>query len=325
VTFLKDRAQVAKRINDNGKTAGKAAAAARAGGQTLAAGLQRFWRDMCVLAVAPALLYLVFSLFTYSPEDPGWSRTGSLTAPVHNVGGRFGAWLADVLMQLLGYLAFLLPVILAVAAWYALFGQRQGGGREERSEDELEPALRLIGLVGFVVAGAGFLHLRLFQGDVAQAGGILGRLVSNSLAAAIGPLGSNLFVVVLLLASITLATGLSWLALMERIGKGVMALGPLLQRSQKQAVEMRAARAAREEREVVRKVEAEVRAKREPVRIEPPAAPVVEKSERAKRATQIPMFSGVRHESGGGLPSLSLLDDPRPQPAGYDAQTLETL
>ena len=322
---------MAKRISDNGdgKTAGKAAGrgggSSRPAGPALAAGLQRFWRDLCVLGVAPALLYLVASLATYSAEDPGWSRTGSLTAPIQNVGGRFGAWLADVLMQLLGYLAFLLPVILAAAAWYALFGHRRSVEREPRAEGELEPALRLIGLVGFVVAGAGFLHLRLFTGDVAQAGGILGRLVSNSLAAGFGPLGSNLFVIGLLLASITLATGLSWLALMERIGKWVLALGPLLQRGQKQAVEIKQARAAREEREVVRKVDAEVRAKREPVRIEPPPAPVVEKSERAKRETQIPMFSGVRTESSGGLPSLSLLDDPKPQPAGYDAQTLETL
>ena len=313
---------MAKRINDNGKTAGKAATAGRSVGPGLAAGLQRFWRDLSLIAIAPALLYLVASLVTYSADDPGWSRTGSLVGPVHNVGGRFGAWSADVLMQLLGYLAFLLPVILAAAAWYALFGMRRN---QPRGEGELEPALRLIGLVGFIVAGAGFLHLRLFSGDVAQAGGILGRLVSNSLAAAFGPLGSNLFVIMLLLASITLATGLSWLALMERIGKAVMALGPLLERGQKQAVEIKQARAAREEREEVRKVDAQVRARREPVRIEPPAAPVVEKSERAKRETQIPMFSGVRTESNGELPSLSLLDDPKPQPAGYDAQTLETL
>ena len=86
-------------------------------------------------------------------------------------------------------------MLLGAVAWHALFGQRREGGR---TGQELEPALRLIGLVGLLVAGAGFLHMRLYTGDVVQAGGILGRLVSNSLSAAFGPLGSNLFVVVLL-------------------------------------------------------------------------------------------------------------------------------
>ena len=60
------------------------------------------------------------------------------------------------------------------------------------------------------------------------------------------------------------------------------------------------------------------------MRIEPPAAPVVEKSERAKRETQIPMFQGVNGD-GSDLPPLALLNDPKPQPKGYDEETLETL
>ena len=59
------------------------------------------------------------------------------------------------------------------------------------------------------------------------------------------------------------------------------------------------------------------RAKREPVKIEPPAAPVVEKSERAKREQQIPLFHGTGGDPSG-LPPLALLDDPKPQPKGYD-------
>jgi S-DNA-T family DNA segregation ATPase FtsK/SpoIIIE len=78
----------------------------------------------------------------------------------------------------------------------------------------------------------------------------------------------------------------------------------------------------REEREEVRKVETEKREKRAPVRIEPPPAPVVEKSERAKRETQIPLF---HTGDGTGIPPLALLDDPKPQAKGYSEETLETL
>ena len=73
---------------------------------------QRLWRDLALIAIAPLLLYLLASLFTFSPTDPGWSKAGSLTAPIHNMGGQVGAWLADVLLYLFGYVAFLLPLVL---------------------------------------------------------------------------------------------------------------------------------------------------------------------------------------------------------------------
>lgn len=40
---------------------------------------------------------------------------------------------------------FLLPVALGVVSWIALFGSDQ----EEQAEGHLEPALRLVGIVGF--------------------------------------------------------------------------------------------------------------------------------------------------------------------------------
>ncbi|MBN5048978.1 cell division protein FtsK [Stenotrophomonas sp. LMG 10879] len=281
---------------------------------------QRLWRDLGLIAIAPALLYLAASLFTYSATDPGWSHTGSVVAPVHNMGGRAGAWIADVLLQLFGYIAFLLPVVLGALAWIAMFGLK----RESKGENDLDPALRLVGLVGFLIAGTGFLHVRLFSGDVSSAGGILGKLVGNSLSVGFGALGANLFVLVLLLASITLATGLSWFVVMEKIGRGVMSLAPLLERKKEQATEWQQTRVMREERQEVRKADAEVRAKREPVKIEPRPEPVIEKSDRAKRDNQIPMFRGVNGD-GSDLPPLALLDDPKPQPVGYDKDTLDAL
>src|SRR3546814_10285539 len=49
---------------------------------------QRLWRDIALILIAPLLLYLLASLLSFSPSDPGWSHSGSLTAPLHNVGGR---------------------------------------------------------------------------------------------------------------------------------------------------------------------------------------------------------------------------------------------
>ncbi|MCR6662300.1 MAG: DNA translocase FtsK 4TM domain-containing protein [Luteimonas sp.] len=284
---------------------------------------QRVFRDIALILIAPFLLYLLVCLATHSPDDPGWfSQSGGVTAPLHNAGGFIGAWLADVLLGLTGYVAYLLPIMLGAIAWIALFGMDSDGD----GNVDLGPALRLVGIVGFLVAATGLLSLKLpaVVGLPEGGGGILGRLIGNSLNRGFGMIGGNLFLLALLLVSVTLATGLSWLAVMDRIGGWALALPALFRRSTKQASEWKEARAHREERQEVRKVDSELRAKREKVRIEPPPAPVVEKSDRAKREQQIPMFAGISG-SGSELPSLALLDPPKPQPKGYDEETLDVL
>ena len=283
---------------------------------------QRVMRDVLMIAIAPLLLYLLAILVTYSPEDKGFNTSGSVTGNLHNVGGEVGAFLASLLIYLCGYAAFLLPIILGIVAWIALFKMDTDGD----GDADLGPALRLIGLFAFLIASVGLLTLRI--GDVdgfsAGAGGILGKLVGNSLHTLFGPMGSNLFLLALLLIAVTLATGLSWFSVMDWIGAQVLKLPDVFRRGQKQATEWNEARTLREERTEARKVDTQLRAKREPVKIEPPPAAtvVVEKSERAKRDQQIPLFMGG---DPGALPPLALLDDPKPQPVGYDEKTLEAL
>jgi S-DNA-T family DNA segregation ATPase FtsK/SpoIIIE len=313
---------VAKAVSDTAKSSRKAAT--QAGGAAMHPRRHRLWRDLALIVIAPVLLYLLACLFTYSPVDPGWDRESSLLAPVHNIGGLAGAWLASFLLFLTGYTAFLLPLILGAIAWIALFGMDVDGD----GHVDLGPALRLVGIVGFLVATCGLLALRVDGGNAfsAGSGGVLGRLTANSLHTLFGPLGANLFLLSLFLISVTLATGLSWLAVMDRLGALVLTLPGLLNRgarqSAKQASEWSEARALREEREEARKADSALQLRREKVKIEPPAAPAVEKSERAKREQQIPLF---HVNDGSGIAPLALLDDPKPQPKGYDAQTLETL
>jgi S-DNA-T family DNA segregation ATPase FtsK/SpoIIIE len=313
---------VAKALPERGKSNGAPAARRTKPSTPPNPGRQRLWRDLALIVIAPVLLYLLACLFTYSPQDPSWSQASNLATPIHNMGGKVGAIVADLLLGFCGYVAFLLPVILGAIAWIALFGMDKDGD----GEADLGPALRLVGMVGFLISSTGLLFVRHISATDFSAGpgGILGRLVGRSLTVLFGDLGGNLFLLALFLVSVTLATGLSWFALMERIGQGVSALPALLRRGGQQAEDWQKTRTMREQREEVRKVDAVKQAKREPVKIEPPAAPVVEKSDRAKREQQIPLF----HGTGGtteGVPPLALLDDPKPQAKGYSEETLETL
>ncbi|SEL06798.1 DNA translocase FtsK [Pseudoxanthomonas sp. GM95] len=313
---------MAKALPERGKSKGAPAARRTKPSTPPNPRRQRLWRDLALIVIAPVLLYLLACLFTYSPQDPSWTQASTLTTPIHNMGGKVGAIVADLLLGFCGYVAFVLPLILGAIAWIALFGMDKDGD----GESDLGPALRLVGMVGFLISFSGLLFVRHISATDFSAGpgGILGRLVGRSLTVLFGDLGGNLFLLALFLVSVTLATGLSWFAVMERIGQGVTALPGLLRRGSKQAEDWQQTRTLREQREEVRKVDAVKQAKREPVKIEPPAAPVVEKSERAKRETQIPLFHGTG-ATADGLPPLALLDDPKPQAKGYSEETLETL
>jgi S-DNA-T family DNA segregation ATPase FtsK/SpoIIIE len=108
---------------------------------------------------------------------------------------------------------------------------------------------------------------------------------------------------------------------MDGIGRGVLNAFDWLGTSARRAGDLRAARAARSEREVVRKVETVKQSKREPLKIEP-TVPAIEKSERAEREQQIPLFSGIANSD---LPPLSLLDQPPAQGKRISSETIDTL
>ena len=281
---------------------------------------QKLWRELALVAISPLLLYLLASLASYSTDDPGWSRTGSVAGALHNIGGLVGAYMADMAFWFFGFVAYTVPLVLGGIAWIALFGLDSDGD----GHVDFGPALRLIGIVGFLVSASGLLHMLggAAPNLPAESGGILGQLTGRSMHSVFGGMGGNLFLFAVFMMSVTLATGLSWFALMDWLGglvlKGIARFGEKKQ----EAAEWQRTRSLREEREEVRKVDTEKRARREPVRIEPPAKTLIEKSERAQREQQIPLFN-----VGGdnALPPLSLLDDPKPQPKGYSEETLETL
>jgi DNA segregation ATPase FtsK/SpoIIIE, S-DNA-T family len=306
--FMKDFVKAVARSSDDSRK------------PMIAASRSGLWREAVVLLLAPILLYLFACLWTWDPGDPGWSRAGQLTGEINNFGGLTGAKFADLVLAFFGVTAYLLPVLLGLVAATAL------RTRAAESETPLTPALRLIGTVGVLVASAALAALSYSSWGTelpGGAGGVLGKIVAGSLARSLGQSGGGLFLVALLLLSITLATGLSWLGLMDRLGRGVMWLAERGRRKVQSAGEYRAARAAVAEREEVRREDKVKRAKREPVRIEPPP-PAPERSDRAQREQQIPLFSVTLGESGA-LPPLSLLDDPKPQPKGYSDEALATL
>jgi len=280
--------------------------------------IQRRLREAALLLLAPLALYLLLCLWTYHPSDEAWSHVGAGPgAAVHNLGGRIGAWSADLSFYLFGYLAYAFPLLLLV------FGLTVFRARDVSADSPLAPTLRLIGGVAFFIGGTGLAYLQYANVKAlpAGSGGILGRLIGDLLQRGFGFAGATLFLFAIFLVALTLATGISWFKVMDGIGRAILSAFEWAGAGARKAAELRAARAARVEREVVRKVETIKQSKREPVKIEPTVAPI-EKSMRAEREQQIPLFMGI---ADSDLPPLSLLDDPKPQPKGYSEETLEVL
>ncbi|WP_295580983.1 DNA translocase FtsK [uncultured Lamprocystis sp.] len=170
------------------------------------------WTLMCVA------LYLVLSLVTYVPEDPGWSYVGE-TSRISNAGGRTGAWFADVSLYLFGYFAYLVPLMVAFSAW-VLFR----GPEEEGAPRVWMLALRWSGFLLTLAAGCGFatMHfIALGTGLPNGSGGGLGHAVSGLMAERFGA-GTEVLLAGVLLVGFTLFSGISWFALIESLGDGLL-------------------------------------------------------------------------------------------------------
>ncbi len=168
-----------------------------------------------MILLAALAIFLLLSLATYHNTDPGWSNTGDLTS-IKNAGGRTGAWLADVLLYIFGYVAYLFPIILAFSGW--LMFQKNYG-------DECIPKwvyyLRASGFVLIFISLTGIFSSHLSSSPdylPYSAGGILGSWIGPGLAGVLNNVGSSLLLVALLLVGITLGTGLSWLWVMDSLG-----------------------------------------------------------------------------------------------------------
>ncbi|MDR0780902.1 MAG: DNA translocase FtsK 4TM domain-containing protein [Pseudomonadales bacterium] len=267
--------------------------------------------------------YLLLAIWSYSPLDPGWSRTGS--GRVSNTVGIGGAWLADILLLLFGYLAYLFPLLLLVKA-LAIFRERH---RPIEVDWELF-ALRVVGMLLLLLSAAALATMHFSSAALQEsAGGLLGEGLSGMVLPLFDLTGATLVFLTLLFLGLTLGLGLSWLRLADTVGLWCLRAWDALQRRLVRQQEEK--REAQEAQQLVQKRREafehflEKDRKRQPIEIAPlrrePAAK--ELSKRVQKEKQGKLFD---MPIVGDLPPLDLLNPwERNKKFGYSTEALEAM
>ena len=285
--------------------------------------VQRGLREGAFFLLLAISAYLLLSLLSFNTADPGWSHTGN-GGPVQNAGGHAGAWFADIFLYLFGYIAYLIPLMVAWGGWIVYCGRAPA---DEAGAIRFH-LLRWAGFLFTLLAACGLasLHFSAVPGTLpigAEAGGVLGGVISIQGIRVLGLLGSTLLLLALLLAAITLFTGISWFGVMDALGRGVLWVGAWLRRVAALVRERLQARRARQQRE--QKVARETRKKESRRKKTPRIEPVIEapkESKRAQKEKQIQLFEAPADSQ---LPALSLLDSAKDEKGGYSNESLEAM
>ena len=284
----------------------------------LAEGALIGWVALCLI--------LLLALLSYSPEDPGWSHTGSREG-VANLIGPAGAWMSDISFALFGLMAYLLPVLLGVRALQIL---RTYFLREPSEFDSATVVLRVVGFMLVMISATSLANIQ--YEDIANTypegmGGILGEYVGVAIISMFSHTGSTLLLLALFLFGLTVFADISWIKLIDYLGMSTIVIGGKVRNyySQRsiQLKEAKKAKAAVSER----LVRVESAAKRKETKVPPVIQPVTQSkrpSPRVLREKQQKLFDDS--ELVGSLPQINLLDPPDKSGAtGYSADSLEHL
>jgi DNA segregation ATPase FtsK/SpoIIIE, S-DNA-T family len=283
-------------------------------------------RESRWIAIVAVAIYLALILVTFDRADPGWSHSAA-TDRIANAGGRLGAWLADLLLFLFGLSAYWWIALCGYAVYWSY--RRLAAQRVlERPKQVLEPHDRrpfFIAVAGFLLlllASAGIEALRFYSFGAnlpAVPGGMLGDVIAKSLGHLAGFTGATLLLFAIFAVGVSLFTGLSWLAIVERIGAGFEAAWDRMRGWREKRADVKVGSIAAAEREAVVEVEKKKVIEHEPIKIQ---LPVVEipKSERVVREKQAPLFQDMPDTP---LPPLALLEEPPAERETVSPETLE--
>jgi S-DNA-T family DNA segregation ATPase FtsK/SpoIIIE len=270
---------------------------------------------------ALAALALLAVLATYSRADPAFTHAVA-AAGVSNIGGRVGAWVADLALLLFGCSAYVL--VLGLAVWVArgFRSLHRSSGLADPLNDDLPGWAHALGFVLLFAGALGLEALRLYTLKVAlpdAPGGVVGQALGRFVQAGLGFTGATVLLLAAVAIGLSLFLDFSWLAAAERLGAALERIAHRAEERREEAEDRAIGEAAVKVREAALVEERERIEEAAPVHIE--RAPAhVKPSERKQKEKQVPLFADM---ADARLPALDLLDEPPPTTETISTETLE--
>ena len=276
------------------------------------------FREGALLVFTALAGYLLVALITYHPDDPSWLDTGD--GEIRNAAGKVGAIVADVLLHLLGYIAYLTPFMLGYHGWL-LYSQSVISGEIQKSAWS-RASMRWGGFFLTLMAACALIGIYLWApGLPSGSGGWLGQGVARGFISAFGEVGTTVLLLALLLVGITLWTSFSWLKMVDLTGKLAWGLGAKTVSAVGRVQEYFSGRQDRQQREQKRQRFREKRETKSPTRIEPK----IQIETDAQRMAEEQQISLLPASSARELPPLDLLDEPVKESTGYSEESLSNM
>jgi DNA segregation ATPase FtsK/SpoIIIE, S-DNA-T family len=291
--------------------------------QPLPSRLVRLLYEARWLAFAVATVYLLLIFVTYSKADPGWSQSTTVPA-LHNMGGRIGAWLADLMLYIFGISAWWFCVLLLRSVWtgYRRLSQKFIHQTEPEPEHRHEVPIRSAGFAFLMIGSVALEYLRMYtlKAQLPRApGGVLGELIGAAAQNLLGFTGATLFLLLLFGLGFSLFFHVSWLHVAERTGEAIEILIDGVRSLYAARIDRKVGQIAAGKREEAVVQERAKVVEAPPIRIEPQVV-AVPKSERVEKERQVALFTDLPDTN---LPPLSLLDEPPAQQETVSVETLE--
>jgi len=149
-------------------------------------------------------LLILLALITYHPVDPSLDTSTGIAGPhtVHNWVGLFGAYMSDLLLQIFGFAAFLLPIGMGATSW-TWMRSRSGGSAILRWIGSILSMLFVPALLGLLPWHWHWLHAVPIEG-------VVGRLMSSVLVLYLNTQGAWIVASVLAIAGLYFASAVSF-------------------------------------------------------------------------------------------------------------------
>ena len=184
----------------------------------------RVYEAAGILCFISALIYLLI-LLSYDLNDPGWTYITNNKQTIANLGGYFGANLADMSFTMFGIMAYVLPLLLGYASWI-YFNKSVFNKSTEIAEGGFS-LVRCLGVVAILLAGSALAEFQFTQFNVfmpLSSGGMLGHFVANLLVSYFAFTVSTLLLLGMFLIGISLTIHLSWLSVADILGNLIIQL-----------------------------------------------------------------------------------------------------